>query len=155
LLPVLFLLASCADIKPKKPVEFVFDRNQELPPVACLYHTKVITLNLEKGTRHSQEHDDHLDSSQPSEWYLWRDGKRVEIQSLFSTEGEVWERLNSGDVTFTWLYHNKKFAIHYAPSDLNPDDCILYLLIRNIGTLPKIFKLSTVVGRINDSVIRQ
>ncbi len=83
----------------------------ELPEIACLFEVQ------------ENQHDDHHDSlhqkqQQPHLWRLWRFDKTVQIQQVNGPFGEVWEKLKKEQVAYTWLMHQKKFAIRYEPSDL-------------------------------------
>lgn len=86
-------------------------QSQVLPSIACLYKTT-------SHDHDSHHHDEHEAQTTESNWKLWRTDQQVEIQDTNSRQGEVWTRLKSDTLEYSWLDHKNKFRVNYPDSDL-------------------------------------
>jgi len=73
-------------------------------PITCHYQKQVFV----KGQP----------ASSPADWYFWRDVHHTETRDTASRQGDLWERDNRGQLTYTRIFLDEQVTLEYSNVDL-------------------------------------
>lgn len=58
------------------------------------------------------------DGKTSSDWYLWRDEKRIETANPATAQGNIWERLERGGYSHRRIFHHDQRVIEYTAGEI-------------------------------------